>query len=293
MIACINIKHHYQIFQRPSVIQRVPGKVEKSETKHKKGFLVCGICNERFSHLERHVLRKHNDEPFIKEMLNLPKLKYDKAWKSVKENWQHNASEDQNKIICQCGVGVKKISLKPHLAKYCSESPTNIKEVFASLTRNDNPCVFSDKIEELFEGEKRDDIWRCGSSDPSILIRIELDSCINIDRKRVMGKFRILAKYLHCFQILTSNMNTAVDMLNIKHYPLLKEMGQGKTSAPIDAKKAFKTLPAALSCLSEVALKTLREKNGSVKLIKQIKTFAVHVRKWWYKVSKYYSLLFL
>ena len=108
--------------------------------------------------------------------VNLPKLKYDKAWKSLKDNWQHNASADQNKIIYQCGVGVNIISLKHHLAKYCSDNPTKIMEVNVILTEKDNACVFSDKNEEFFKGKKRD-IWRCGSSDPTILVcmRIKLD----------------------------------------------------------------------------------------------------------------------
>ena len=255
---------------------------------------MCGICHERFSHIERHVLRNHTDEPFIQEMVKLPKLKYDKAWKSLKENWQYNASADESKVKCHCGVAVKKISLKQHLAKYCTENPTDIKAVFVNLTRSDNACVFPDKIEKLFNGKIRDDIWKCGSSDPTILecVRIELDSCRDIDEKRVMGKFRNLARFLHCFQILTSNENTALDMLDMKHYSLLKLMGQGKTSAPLDAKKAWKTLPAAMSCLSAVALKTLREANGSLKMIKRIETFSDHIRKWWYKVSKILFLQF-
>jgi len=183
-------------------------------------------------------------------MVKLPKLKYDKAWKSLKENWQYNDSVDENKIKCLCGVAVKKMGLKQHLGKYCSESPTDIEEVFVNLTRNDNACVLSDKIEKLFNGKNRDDIWKCGSSDPTIIecVRIKLDWCIDIDEKKVMGKFRNLARYLRSFQILTLNQNTAVDMLNMKHYPLLKLMRQGKTSAQIEAKKTYKTLPAAISC---------------------------------------------
>ena len=255
---------------------------------------MCGICHERFSHIERHVLRNHTDEPFIQEMVKLPKLKYNKAWKSLKENWQYNASADESKVKCHCGVAVKKSCLKQHLAKYCTENPTDIKAVFVNLTRSDNACVFPDKIEKLFNGKIRDDIWKCGSSDPTILecVRIELDSCRDIDEKRVMGKFRNLARFLHCFQILTSNQNTALDMLDMKHYSLLKLMGQGKTSAPLDAKKVWKTLPAAMSCLSAVALKTLREPNGSLKMIKWIETFSDHIRKWWYKVSKILFLQF-
>ena len=246
---------------------------------------MCGICQVRRTHLERHVLRQHRTEPSIQELLTMPKLQYDEAWRSLRDHWQSNAKKEDGRVLCNCGLKIKPVCLKVHLQNSCPSKPSHVKQGYKRLTMNRDVGHLPVRVAKLFNGKQQDPIFYTGAADPTIIeaVHIELESSSQPDENKIMGKFRLMSKYLHAFQTMTSTKISASDMCDLKYYEQLKSMGQGKTDV-IDAEKSWKTLPASLGRIATVAIKVLRERNGSKQTIRRLEDFNNHVTKWWYLV---------